>query len=266
MHLSPAKAADTCSASEGWLKGLVTDLRASWINARATADNRTHRAFRQDARLSEMVANALNADSVLLARELGGIGEPEARRVALGDLVNRLELDWLNGEISLDQASEAYWALGRALRQITAQRPVTTWNSPQAPAVLVYVPLEESHVFGAQFLTDQLREAGANVVPYLQKTYRELVAIVSKQHFDLIAVSIGYDQSLLGLADAIAEVRRCSVNQNISVVLGGRVFDQPASSYEFIGADRVVIEREDPIEQILRVLPGSKVRKYPRHA
>ena len=100
----------------------------------------------------------------------------------------------------------------------------------------------------------------------LQKTHRELVATVSKQHFDLIAVSIGYDQSLLGLADAIAEVRRCSVNQNISVVLGGRVFDQPASSYEFIGSDKTVIEREDPIAQIICALPGSKIRKHPRHA
>ncbi|MEM1130653.1 MAG: cobalamin-dependent protein [Pseudomonadota bacterium] len=265
MHADHSKALDGCSTSEDWVRGLVADLKASWPGTGPVIGQKTPPAPVTSVLLNTQVARALRSDVKGIARDLSAIGDAEARRAALEGLVDQLERDWLNGEITLAQASNAYWSIGRALRQIAATKHVPLDGTAQTPVALVYVPLEELHVFGAEYLTDQLRETGVHVIPFFQRPVSDLLDTISRQRIDVVAASAGYDQSLLGLADVTASVRRRSCNPDIRVVVGGRVFDGPASSYDFIQADKVVMHREDPVSQIIAALPVVPSRRQPGH-
>lgn len=181
------------------------------------------------------------------------------------DCIDRIDQEWRLDQISLVEVSGAFWTTRRVLDHMLAQGVPVSGSMRETGRILLCVPREEGHSFGAQLLADQLRRAGYHVTLLVDRPNAEVLRQLKTAHFDVFGVSVGYDQSLLGLADIISEARIVSQNPGMSVALGGSLFEQDASAYAFLNADVLLKTGQDPITFFKKLIPHRESAGEPRH-
>ncbi len=163
------------------------------------------------------------------------------------DSIRRFDVEWSLDQISLEEVSGAFWTTRRVLDFMLARGVPVTGSMRETGRILLCVPKLEQHSFGARLLADQLRRAGYHVDLLTDRATPDIFRHLQVARFDILGMSIGYDESLLGLADVIAEARRVSKNPHIRVALGGSLFNGDVAGYGFLNADVVVGATEDPM-------------------
>ena len=175
------------------------------------------------------------------------------------DCIDRFDDAWRLDQISLVEVSGAFWTTRRVLDHMLAQGVPVTGSMRDAGRIMLCVPRTDEHSFGAQLLADQLRRAGFHVVLFINRPNAEIFHHLHSTHFDVVGLSIGYDQSLLGLADVIAEVRITSKNPAIAVALGGSSFEGAPSAYSFLNADIVLTNGQNPLNGMRDLMARQQV-------
>lgn len=106
----------------------------------------------------------------------------------------------------------------------------------QGLALFAPVPGEQ-HTFGIMMLESFFRQAGWDVVGLPQASVNEMVATVSRRHFDMVGLSVSCESQLGLLTSLIKTVRSKSRNKAIVVMAGGRVFNDDPALVHAVGAD-----------------------------
>lgn len=108
---------------------------------------------------------------------------------------------------------------------------------PNSNSILLTTACGDQHVFGVIMVAEFFRKAGwlVNIEP--GTTLSEMKRIVSKQHYDVLGLSLARDLSVEDIAREISTLRRASKNKNLKVIIGGASVQRNISIVNEFGAD-----------------------------
>jgi hypothetical protein len=248
---------DCAERVAGAIQSLQHDLVAG-----APASDARPGADRTVAVLERLLVAGAFGEALALCR-----GQRADRRAALFlAVVMRLEARWAHDSIGFADLSLAFFLLRHLIDQTGLPAPAPTPGRQGAGAtgglrILVALAPGETHCFGARILAGELAAQGWSVTLDLDALSDGLRARIAEQRFDVLALSVGHDAALHGLADLIADLRHLSAQGDLSVVLGGAALAEPHAQYAFLGADRVALSAAEATTWIFTTF-ASRRRHY----
>lgn len=120
-------------------------------------------------------------------------------------------------------------------------------------ALVVTLPGEQ-HVFGTQLVVDMLRRARWDVWDAPGATETDILSIVQQECFAVVGLSISSADHTSALAGLIRRIRRHSLNRDVCIMVGGRVFDGTLGLGPQVGADVVATDGHDAVRQAEQVI------------
>ena len=110
-------------------------------------------------------------------------------------------------------------------------------SGADAPSILIASLLSDQHMFGAALVEQAFRDAGWRVANALGADDDFIGLQLSREQFDILALSASNSFSPSDGADEIARFRRLSSNKALKIFVGGRVFAEDPSLVGQVGAD-----------------------------
>ena len=148
--------------------------------------------------------------------------------------------------------------LQRLFRQMVQDCPPPRAAWPRKSALLGLVPGEQ-HTFGLSIVEDALRRAGWEVDACLQGEDDELLRLAAANHYCFVGLSLGSEHLLPALTRTTERLRRRSLNRNIPVVAGGRLFRGQPQLAQQAGADHACADATAAVrlaQSLLEPLPA----------
>lgn len=171
------------------------------------------------------------------------------------EVIHRIETDWLDAPGADGPLTFAFWNVQTLLDRL--RDPAETMKPGDGGAVLIALPEEERHQFGARIVAQELQRRGWDTISDLSSSRRGVLERVETTWFEAVGLSAGHDGAFVGLADFIAELRSVSRNPGLEVILGGAAIDSAPSHYAFLGADCVAVD----LRQAMDFLNGMRQRR-----
>jgi methanogenic corrinoid protein MtbC1 len=152
------------------------------------------------------------------------------------------------------------WRLQQVVRNLS---PVFQHEAPHREparrALLLPAPGEQ-HSFGLFMVAEFFRRAGWDVWAGPAVSTEEIVALVRREAFAVIGLSVSCETRLEGLATCIHALRRASRNRGVGIMVGGRVIAERPERVALVGADATALDGRQAClqaEGLLRLLPGG---------
>lgn len=178
------------------------------------------------ARANFVVAGAL-ANGVSIETVLLELLSPTAKR--LGEM-------WVEDLCSFTDVTVGLCALQSLLRSLTSGDAIDPKTMHDGRMMIAATPGEQ-HTFGVLMLETFFRRAGWDVVGMPLSTCDEILAAVGRKPFAIVGFSLSRESALGELTDLIKTVRKTSANSELSVMVGGRVFNDNPKLVRAVGAD-----------------------------
>jgi methanogenic corrinoid protein MtbC1 len=207
-----------------------------------------HRAAPATPQKTEDLDELARSDAfarMLLARETSEITAQVERLLDLGIPPARIFLDLLApiarrlGEFWLEDRwtfAEVTLGLSR-LHQLLHEVGRRGGNSPLRGARrrAYFAPMPgEQHTFGLSMLEEFFLHAGWETAMGAEASLPVILDAVSKQRLDVVGLSVGCKERLDPLNALIHKVRAASLNRDVAVMVGGRVFlENPGLAAQF---------------------------------
>ena len=226
-----------CKASRAWIaEGLleVEDVLKSSEQSNDVPERRLGAVNERANNLYLALVSGKPKDAKEVLQKLDANGELHATSLST---IKRLDLEWRADSLAIHEIANAFWTMRCALDEVHKENGYL--KSTFRNSALIIVPEGEEHSFGAQLLTGRLERLNWDVETQINAKYEAVLEAVAARNFTALGLSVGYDQNLLGLADLVREVRMESSNPNMSVLLGGSVFEGCFEQYGFLGADAI---------------------------
>ena len=172
--------------------------------------------------IDTLIRRGVSVDSVLV-----DLLAPTAR--VLGEY-------WESDRCDFVDVTMGLWRLQEIVHELSAAMPAATRPGPQWRALFSPMPGDQ-HSFGAILLDEIFAREGWFTDRLGDTSAPEILEKVSTDWFDLVGLTVGYDSHMASLPSLIDAVRNVSVNSQIAVMVGGRIFvEAPARAAE-VGAD-----------------------------
>ncbi|MEO1309347.1 MAG: cobalamin-dependent protein [Pseudomonadota bacterium] len=180
--------------------------------------------------------SAAEADAFVL--KLIGRGVP--RDAVLTDLLavaaRNIGARWEADLVTFVDVSVAMTRIHHVLR--TATRMTPGWPAGAGGrSVLLGVLCEDTHIFGLALVADAFRNAGWRVSYRPDASAADLAKETRRKPYDAVGLSASCDQPTKRVSEEIAALRRTSVNQDLKVFVGGRLFGDDEELAFSVGAD-----------------------------
>jgi methanogenic corrinoid protein MtbC1 len=104
-------------------------------------------------------------------------------------------------------------------------------------SILLTIIPGEQHSFGLSMVAEFFRRAGWNLCTGPFASHQELISLVHNHWFDVVGFSVSNDRRLDELQKDIHDIRRCSRNRNVGIMLGGPMVIAQPSLVASVGAD-----------------------------
>jgi methanogenic corrinoid protein MtbC1 len=192
------------------------------------------------AMLDRLLAQGLAVDEIYT-----GLLTPVARE--LGRL-------WEHDRCDFNDVTVGLGRLQRIMRMLSPAFGREVQHPADGRRVLLLPAPGEQHTFGLSIVAEFFRRSGWEVVGDTEARAADPTALVRREWFDIIGVSVGVESRLDWLKSGIAAVRNASRNRAIGVMVGGPVFvAHPERALE-VGADGTAVDGRtapDVAEQLL---------------
>lgn len=153
---------------------------------------------------------------------------PAAR--ALGDM-------WDNDICDFVDVTMGMWRLQQVVHELGNRAPCPSARTRSDRRVLFTVPPGSQHSFGLVMIEDFFRRAGWRTWSAADATLSDLCAVVGRQWFELVGMTVSTADQLAALPATLRELRRASHNPAVGIMVGGPVFLEHPELAEGIGAD-----------------------------
>lgn len=233
-----------CQPSIGWLSRNITETLVHLAD-RSLGRRNTLRSSAVSNAASKLLTATVRNDFNAVIAVSDETADPEEWRTIAHATVERLENDWVEGRLTTEHAASAYWNLQRAIERRSNHVRSGAPDDGKGARILLATLETELHSFGVQLMADHLGEAGFHVELAIQSTGAGLLNRIATGQFDILGVSLGCDEQLVGLANLIVNTRSANMGRSPFVVVGGQVFSGPETEYSFLGADRVCTAGDD---------------------
>lgn len=144
-----------------------------------------------------------------------GLLAPAARE--LGNL-------WSEDRCSFADVTVAMGRLQRLMRTLSPAFGRAVPHPQDGRRVLLAVAPGEQHTFGLSIVAEFFRRSGWEVVGDAESQTRDPVAMVRREWFDVVGLSVGIESRLDWVKSGIAALRSASRNRGLGVMVGGSVF------------------------------------------
>ena len=154
----------------------------------------------------------------------------------LAPTAKRLGQMWVDDDLTFTDVTVGLCTLQNLLRSLTAGDAA----EPRAIVdgrILVAATPGEQHTFGLLMLETMFRRAGWDTVGMPLADGEEICAMVRRREFAIVGFSLSRESALDELATLIDAVRSASRNGRITVMVGGRVFNDEPALVRKVGAD-----------------------------
>jgi MerR family transcriptional regulator, light-induced transcriptional regulator len=115
----------------------------------------------------------------------------------------------------------------------------------------------DQHSFGLVLVVEFFRQAGWRTICMPDATAEDLVEIVRTETFDLIGFSMANEKWLKPLPPLISRLRSASRNQNVRVIVGGRVFSERPERVAEVGADDTAQDAREAVRTAERLVSDT---------
>jgi methanogenic corrinoid protein MtbC1 len=205
----------------------MTETAATYLDAIRRGDRRA--AF-------EVVDRALDSGSDLRALYMDVV-QPAMREIGRLWQTNVLSVAEEHLATAISQA-----AMGRIFER------TFEWRDVRTPTLIAACADTERHQIGLRMLCDLLELDGWDT-KYLGASVpiEDLVDIARKQSPDVIAISATIAPHVPRVRDAIAAIRRATLEKQPIIAVGGRVFFTDPSLAEKIGADVTATDASEAV-------------------
>lgn len=188
---------------------------------------------------------------VLMGR---GVGVDEIYVGLLTPAARELGRMWEEDRCQFTDVTVALGRMQRIMRTLSPAFGREVGHPPDGRRVLLLPAPGEQHTFGLSIVAEFFRRAGWEVVGDSEARAADPAALVRREWFDVIGISVGLESRLDWLTSGIAAVRNASRNRAIGVMVGGPVFVANPERAAEVGADGTATDgRQAPImaEQLL---------------
>jgi methylmalonyl-CoA mutase cobalamin-binding subunit len=141
---------------------------------------------------------------------------------------------WLDDRLSFAEVTLATARL-QALLRVFDTPPAEAGHRGSAGSVLLVVPGDEQHTFGALVAASQLRRAGVEVCLRMKPARAELHELVSSGRFDALMLSVACTSSLDLSGKLVASLRAWA--PHCPIVVGGALVAERDDLAEVTGSD-----------------------------
>jgi methanogenic corrinoid protein MtbC1 len=203
-----------------------------------------------DSFVSSICARGVDTDSVML-----NLLAPTAR--LLGRMWERDESDFATVTISLCR-------LQQALRKIAGQHGQTSSAMKRPHRILLATSPGDQHNFGLLIVDEFLHRAGWDVCSLPAATGADIERRVKREAFEIAGLSLSQEALLPDIESLIANIRRGSLNKDISIMVGGCVFAERPDLVAKVGADALALDGRDAVtqaEKLVAALQNSTGQK-----
>ncbi|MCA3559673.1 MAG: cobalamin B12-binding domain-containing protein [Aestuariivirga sp.] len=141
--------------------------------------------------------------------------------------------------------------LGMArLQQLVRQfrLPSTPRVQLRGHALLVPVPGEQ-HTFGLRVVEEHLLRAGWKVTVHIAAGEADIARLAAEEFYDFVGLSLSSERLLPALRQAARSLRPAARNRNLRIAAGGVLFDGLDLAPGEIGADAIVTDARDAVNQ-----------------
>ena len=156
---------------------------------------------------------------------------PAARHLGVLWLEDRC--DFVTVTLGLSRMQQLLSALG------TASGPERLTPDRSSKALLTTIPGDQ-HTFGLYMVAEFFRRSGWDVWGGVPEGPSSVVQFVRDDWFDVVGLSVSLQGSLPDLAETVGQIRKCSRNDRISVLLGGSAFHGNQHAAEDFGAHAII--------------------------
>lgn len=179
-----------------------------------------------DADAAASYVGALRTRGVTSETLFAELLEPTAR--LLGDMWVRDECDFIDVTLGVARLQKLL-AIGNASyrKRLPSDRR----------AVLMATAPGEQHYFGLSVIEEFLTASRWQVADDHAATLDSLRANVTDNWYAVVGLALGHDELAGQLAEAIGEIRRCSRNKAVRIMVGGSSFNRDPGLAEQVGAD-----------------------------
>jgi MerR family transcriptional regulator, light-induced transcriptional regulator len=146
---------------------------------------------------------------------------------------------WVDDDCDFTEVTVGCWRLQQLMQRYSDD------FSCQASSIVIPHQLKiwlsaapgEQHTFGVSMLREFFIRAGCVVQSALCVSAIALLNKIKVEHFDVIALSISGEESIVGLKNLLNKLRNSSINQNVKILVGGQAINSNPLLCEQIGAD-----------------------------
>jgi methanogenic corrinoid protein MtbC1 len=120
-------------------------------------------------------------------------------------------------------------------------------------ALLMPMPGEQ-HAFGISLIGEHFRREGWRVWGGPPRTFDDILELIASQWFDMVGLSMSVAPDPSAIAASVNAVRTHSVNTDVKVLVGGRVFVEQPELTSTVGADATAIDGREALAQITALI------------
>lgn len=150
------------------------------------------------------------------------------------------------------------WRLQQVVHELGVRAPCPSVRTRADRRVLFTVPPGDQHSFGLVMIEEFFRRAGWRTWSAPDAGLADLNAIVGRQWFELIGLTVSNVEHLANLPDIICALRGASQNPAVGVMVGGQIFSENPALADGSGADATaadgtsaLVVAERLVEQLL---------------
>lgn len=195
----------------------------------------------QPLQAARAYVDALRSQGMTVASVITDIFSTTARH--LGEL-------WEQDRCTFVDVSVGMSALQQLLRSYAPAFEAEPAPQGQGHRILLAVVPGEQHTFGLSIVEEYFRRAGWYVQTAFLPSKAILLEHVRTERFDVVGLSASGEVAASGIASIIDSLRAFSINKNLQILLGGKIFaDEPELALA-MGADFGVRNVEEAIKMV----------------
>ena len=144
---------------------------------------------------------------------------------------------WDNDVCDFVDVTMGMWRLQQIIHELGNRTPGRSARTRSDRRALFTVPPGDQHSFGLIMIEDFFRRAGWRTWSAPDAKMVDLCAIVGRQWFELIGLTVSNVDHLNRLPTMLRELRRVSQNPAVGIMVGGKIFADRPELADSAGAD-----------------------------
>ena len=144
---------------------------------------------------------------------------------------------WDNDVCDFVDVTMAMWRLQQVIHELGNRATCPSARTRPDRRVLFTVPPGDQHSLGLVMIEDFFRRAGWRTWSAADAALPELCAVVGRQWFELVGVTVSTLDHLAAMPEMLRDLRAASQNPRVGIVVGGRIFTERPELAARIGAD-----------------------------